>query len=45
MSRGRNKEDLEPRGLATQMLALVKPPEHVEGGVYSMRKEGVVLDS
>jgi hypothetical protein len=45
MSRGRNKEDLEPPGLATQMLALAKPPSMSRGGVYSMRKEEVVLDS
>jgi hypothetical protein len=44
MSRGRNKEDLEPPGLATQMLALPKPPS-MSRGVYSMRKEEVVLDS
>jgi hypothetical protein len=41
MSRGRNKEDLEPPGLATQMLALAKPPSMSRG----MRKEEVVLDS
>jgi hypothetical protein len=44
MSRGRNKEDFEPPGLATQMLALSKPPS-MSRGVYSMRKEEVVLDS
>jgi hypothetical protein len=45
MSRGRDKEDLEPPGLVTQMLALAKPPSMSKGGVYSMRKEEVVLDS
>jgi hypothetical protein len=44
MSRGRDKEYLEPPGLATQMLALAKPPS-MSRGVYSMRKEEVVLDS
>jgi hypothetical protein len=45
ISRGRNKDDLEPPGLATQMLALSKPPSMSRGGVYSIRKEEVVLDS
>jgi hypothetical protein len=45
MSRGRNKDDLEPPGLATQMLALAKPPSMLRRGGYSMRKEEVVLDS
>jgi hypothetical protein len=46
MLRGRDKEELEPPGLATQMLALAKPPSMLRGGgVYSMRKEEVVLDS
>jgi hypothetical protein len=44
MSRGTNKEDLGPLGLATQMLALAKPPS-MSRGVYGMRKEEVVLDS
>jgi hypothetical protein len=44
MLRGKNKEDLEPPGLGTQMLALAKPPS-MSRGVYSMRKEEVVLDS
>jgi hypothetical protein len=34
MSRGRNKDDLEPPGLATQMLALAKPPS-------MLRREGL----
>jgi hypothetical protein len=46
MSRGRNKVDSDPQGRATQMLALAKPPSMLRGrGVYSMRKEEVVLDS
>jgi hypothetical protein len=45
MSRVRDKEDLEPPGLATQMLDLAKPPSMSRGGVYSMRKKEVVLDS
>jgi hypothetical protein len=45
ISRGRDKEDLEPPGLVTKMLALAKPPSMSRGGVYSMRKEEVVLDS
>jgi hypothetical protein len=44
MSRGRDKEELEPPGLATQMLALAKPPS-MSRGDYGMRKEEVVLDS
>jgi hypothetical protein len=44
MSRGRDKEELEPPCLVIQMLALAKPPS-VSRGVYSMRKEEVVLDS
>jgi hypothetical protein len=44
MSRGRDKEELEPPGLVTQMLALAKPLS-MSRGVYSMRKEEVVLDS
>jgi hypothetical protein len=44
MSRGRDEEELESPGLATQMLALAKPPS-MSRGVYSMRKEEVVLDS
>jgi hypothetical protein len=43
MLRGRDKEELKPLGLATQMLALAKPPS-MSRGVYGMRKE-VVLDS
>jgi hypothetical protein len=31
ISRGRNKEDLEPPDLATQMLALAKPPSMSRG--------------
>jgi hypothetical protein len=45
MSRGRDEEELESPGLATQMLALAKPPSMSRGGGYSMRKEEVVLDS
>jgi hypothetical protein len=45
MSGGRDKEDLKPSGLATQMLTLAKPPSMSRGGVYSMKKEDVVLDS
>jgi hypothetical protein len=41
----KNMEDLEPLGLATPMLALAKPPSMSRGGVYSMRKEEVVLNS
>jgi hypothetical protein len=44
MSRGRDREELGPPGLATQMLALAKPPS-MSRGVYGMRKEEVVLDS
>jgi hypothetical protein len=33
ISRGRNKEDLEPPGLATQMLALAKPPSMSRGAI------------
>jgi hypothetical protein len=43
MSRGRDKEDLKPPGLATQMLTLAKSPSMSRGGVYSMRKEEVGL--
>jgi hypothetical protein len=45
MSRGRNKDDFEPPGLATQMLALAKPLSMSRGEGYRMRKEEVVLDS
>jgi hypothetical protein len=31
MSSGRNKEDLGPPSLATQMLALAKPPSMLRG--------------
>jgi hypothetical protein len=31
ISRGRNKEDLDPPDLATQMLALAKPPSMSRG--------------
>jgi hypothetical protein len=45
MSRERDEEEFRPPGLATQMLALVKPLSMSSGGVYGMRKEEVVLDS
>jgi hypothetical protein len=45
MSRERDKVDLKPPGLATQMLTLAKPASMSRGGIYSMRKEEVVLDS
>jgi hypothetical protein len=44
MSRDRDGEELGPPGLATQMLALAKPPS-MSRGVYGMRKEEVVLES
>jgi hypothetical protein len=46
MSRGRNKEDLEPPRSCDPDVGFSQAPEHVEGGgVYSMKKEEVVLDS
>jgi hypothetical protein len=33
MSKGRDEEELEPPGLATQMFGFSQAPEHVEGGI------------
>jgi hypothetical protein len=40
MSRGRDEEELEPPGLATQMLALAKPSSMSRGGGGLWYEEG-----
>jgi hypothetical protein len=45
VSRGRNRKDLGPPGVATHILALAKPPSMSRGRVNGMREEKVVLNT
>jgi hypothetical protein len=45
MSRGRNKKDFGTPRFCNPYVGFSQAPEHVEGRVYCMREEKVVLDS